>query len=244
MNTLNWKHGNIFDEVVLLKDKLKEWQSKIDNDPYNNELKKEGVEILKEYKEAISDEGKLLLQKTKIEWLQEGDRNSAYFHKILKSRHHKSRIESICYENGQRFEGDKVPEQFVKNFEQLLGCAVNVQSIEDRDDIFTCTLNEEEAAVMVQDVTNSEVKKAMFDIANIKAPSPDGFTACFFKKAWSMIGDEVCDAIKEFFRSGKMLKEVNATIISLVPKIPTPLKSLISGQLLIVLYCIKASARC
>nr|GEX21830.1 zinc finger, CCHC-type, retrotransposon Gag domain protein [Tanacetum cinerariifolium] len=41
MNNFNWQNGKIFDKVVLQKDKLKEWQSKIDNDPTNNEIKKE-----------------------------------------------------------------------------------------------------------------------------------------------------------------------------------------------------------
>nr|GEU76091.1 RNA-directed DNA polymerase, eukaryota, reverse transcriptase zinc-binding domain protein [Tanacetum cinerariifolium] len=97
-------------------------QSKIDSDPSNNVNKEGNVAILKEYKEAMSNEGKLILQKTKIEWLKEAKKNSGYFHKFLRSKHHKSRIESICDESGKRYDGDQVPEQFVKHFEQFLGC--------------------------------------------------------------------------------------------------------------------------
>nr|GEZ10601.1 RNA-directed DNA polymerase, eukaryota, reverse transcriptase zinc-binding domain protein [Tanacetum cinerariifolium] len=64
----------------------------------------------------------------------------------------------------------------------------------------------------------------MFDIDNNKALGPDGFSAYFFKKAWDFIRKDVCDAIKEFFCNGKLLGEVNATIIALVPKCPTPMK--------------------
>ncbi|GJV01621.1 hypothetical protein Tco_1335190 [Tanacetum coccineum] len=39
----------------------------------------------------------------------------------------------------------------------------------------------------------------------------------FFKAAWEVIGFDVYEAIKEFFQNGKLLGEVNATIISLVP---------------------------
>jgi hypothetical protein len=40
----------------------------------------------------------------------------------------------------------------------------------------------------------------------------------FFKHAWPIIGGDVLDAIKSFFVSSKLLKRVNATIITLVPK--------------------------
>ncbi|GJZ82299.1 RNA-directed DNA polymerase, eukaryota, reverse transcriptase zinc-binding domain protein [Tanacetum coccineum] len=46
----------------------------------------------------------------------------------------------------------------------------------------------------------------------------------FSKKAWGFVGNDVYKAIKEFFINGKLLGEVNATVISLVPKIPTPNK--------------------
>ncbi|GJW61845.1 copia protein [Tanacetum coccineum] len=53
---------------------------------------------------------------------------------------------------------------------------------------------------------------------------PDGFSSSFFKKAWNVIGPDICKAVKEFFNSGKMLGELNATLISLIPKVQTPNK--------------------
>ncbi|GJS20997.1 RNA-directed DNA polymerase, eukaryota, reverse transcriptase zinc-binding domain protein [Tanacetum coccineum] len=182
------------------------WQCKIDTNPTNDLIKEEGVAILKEYKEAVADEGKLLMQKTKIEWLKEGDRNTTYFHRVIKSRQNKSRVESICNEAGIRFDGDQVPEQFVKHFQEFLGKEVTVKSIEDRDDLFTCKLTEEEALSMIKEVSNDEIKKAMFDIADVKARGPDGYTTCFFKKAWCVVEKDICQAIKDFFVNGKLLK--------------------------------------
>jgi hypothetical protein len=51
-----------------------------------------------------------------------------------------------------------------------------------------------------------------------KAPGPNGFLASFFQKAWPVIGDDFCAAILEFFMFGKLLREVNFTIITLIPK--------------------------
>ncbi|GKG18132.1 hypothetical protein Tco_0372430, partial [Tanacetum coccineum] len=69
---------------------------------------------------------------------------------------------------------------------------------------------------------DDEVKNALFDIDGNKALGPDGFSSQFFKAAWSTVGGDICKAVKEFFKSSKLLKEVNATIISLVPKLQTP----------------------
>jgi hypothetical protein len=51
-----------------------------------------------------------------------------------------------------------------------------------------------------------------------KAAGPDGFSTGFYQKAWSVIGDDFCEAILEFFIHGKLLKEVNSTILTLIPK--------------------------
>ncbi|KAL0336701.1 UNVERIFIED_CONTAM: hypothetical protein Sradi_4882000 [Sesamum radiatum] len=55
-------------------------------------------------------------------------------------------------------------------------------------------------------------------ISDNKALGPDGYTSCFFKKAWNIVGDLVRRAVMEFCRSGRMLRQLNHTIIDLVPK--------------------------
>ncbi|KAL0305368.1 UNVERIFIED_CONTAM: hypothetical protein Scaly_2987400 [Sesamum calycinum] len=54
---------------------------------------------------------------------------------------------------------------------------------------------------------NREIKDAAFDIAEDSAPGPDGYTAGFFKASWSVVGKEVSEAVSEFFRTGKLLKQ-------------------------------------
>uniref|UniRef100_A0A2N9IVN5 Reverse transcriptase zinc-binding domain-containing protein n=1 Tax=Fagus sylvatica TaxID=28930 RepID=A0A2N9IVN5_FAGSY len=76
--------------------------------------------------------------------------------------------------------------------------------------------------LLEQAVTVDEVKSTIFSLGSDKAPGPDGFTACFFKKSWPIVGSDVCKAIQSFFQSRALLKEVNSTIITLVPKVPNP----------------------
>ena len=71
-------------------------------------------------------------------------------------------------------------------------------------------------------ISHEEIKRSMFSIDDAKALGPDGFSSLFFKKAWSIVGSEVCEAVKDFFSSGCLLRDINCTIIALVPKIPNP----------------------
>ncbi|KAL0446015.1 UNVERIFIED_CONTAM: hypothetical protein Slati_1729400 [Sesamum latifolium] len=75
-----------------------------------------------------------------------------------------------------------------------------------------------EGHAMIRHVTKDEVKWAVFDIAEDKAPGPDGYSSGFYKAAWSVVGDEVTKAVLDFFATGRLLKQVNATLLTLIPK--------------------------
>ncbi|GJR15370.1 RNA-directed DNA polymerase, eukaryota, reverse transcriptase zinc-binding domain protein [Tanacetum coccineum] len=173
---LNWSNGNLFKKAANLKEKLQEVQGKIDKDPTNKELRDEGVEIFKNYIEAAEDEEKLLMQKAKVKWLKEGDKNTAYFHKVLKGMINRSRILSICAEDGTRFKNCEVANQFVKHFEGFLGISPTTMSLTDDDNgLFEKQIPLDEANLMIREVTDDEIKKALFDINDNKAPGPDEF---------------------------------------------------------------------
>ncbi|KAL9335016.1 hypothetical protein Peur_072197 [Populus x canadensis] len=67
-------------------------------------------------------------------------------------------------------------------------------------------------------MSNDVVKEALFSIGNEKAPGLDGYSFLFFKKSWNVIGNDLCAAIKDFFILGELLKQVNHSIIALMPK--------------------------
>lgn len=62
------------------------------------------------------------------------------------------------------------------------------------------------------------MKEALWGIDGTKTPGPDGYGTQFFKDSWSIIGKDIIEAVLEFFQSGKMLRAMNSTIITLIPK--------------------------
>ena len=51
-----------------------------------------------------------------------------------------------------------------------------------------------------------------------KVLDPNWFNSYFFQQNWEVVGDDVCKAVLYFFTSGKLLKEVNLTFVTLIPK--------------------------
>ncbi|KAL0304622.1 UNVERIFIED_CONTAM: hypothetical protein Sangu_3074000 [Sesamum angustifolium] len=55
-----------------------------------------------------------------------------------------------------------------------------------------------------------------------RAPGPDGFSLGFFKAAWLVVGEEITATVMDFFIMGRLLKQVNATLFTLIPKVSAP----------------------
>ncbi|GJR87107.1 RNA-directed DNA polymerase, eukaryota, reverse transcriptase zinc-binding domain protein [Tanacetum coccineum] len=188
----------VTDKKEFLPTVKKAWETEIDGHiiyPHDGDIKAKSCKVLQEYYKALNEENSLLMQKAKIEWLKDGDRNTKFFHKIIKGRMHKGRIMSVCNEKGERYENKKVAEQFVKHFKEFLGKKDLVIEFPADRIVFPNKLSSDEADRMCRGISEVEVKNAMFGIDDSKAPGPDGFTARFYKSAWSIIGMDVSKAI-------------------------------------------------
>jgi len=75
---------------------------------------------------------------------------------------------------------------------------------------------------LINPFTEDEVKETMFKIDQTKSPGPNGYGSEFFKEAWSMVGRDVTESLLDFFQTGQLLKQMNATNIALIPKVNIP----------------------
>ncbi|GJU01387.1 hypothetical protein Tco_1111725 [Tanacetum coccineum] len=223
LRKLMYDKGNLHSNVTRLRDDLDVIQAAIDSDPFNMTFRDREAVCIADFNQAVLMEERFLKQKAKIKWLKEGDSNSAYYHKMVKSRVSKSRIDVVTNAEGVLFENDNVPNAFVTHYEMFLGHAGDMNEV-NLDNLFKSRINDLDALDMVREVTNKEVKDALFSMGDDKSPGPDGYTAAFFKEAWSIVEVDVSNAIREFFRNGTILKELNHTIIALIPKVKAPMR--------------------
>nr|GEW46638.1 hypothetical protein [Tanacetum cinerariifolium]GEW50942.1 hypothetical protein [Tanacetum cinerariifolium] len=154
LRKLMYDKGNLHDNVNRLRGELDRLQSDLDNDPSNVRLREEEAATVCDFNDALIMEEWFLKQKAKIEWLNEGDSNSAYFHKA----------------------NEDVAKAFISHYEIFLGQHGTTHGFNTTNLFGTC-LSANEAANMVRYVSNQEIKSEMFSMGNDKSPGPDGFTA-------------------------------------------------------------------
>ena len=68
------------------------------------------------------------------------------------------------------------------------------------DDIVQFQWSEECCQTLQLPISRKEVMRVLFSMDSGKAPGPDGFSAGFFKGAWSVVGEDFCDAVLHFLR--------------------------------------------
>ncbi|GJR66049.1 protein LAZ1 [Tanacetum coccineum] len=195
----------------------------LDSNPDDQVLREEEGIYVQAFNKAKLDDESFLKQKAKVKWLAVGDSNSAFFHKSFKAMNQRSRIELIMNSENVEISGNLVPDVFVSHYEQFLGTLIDCTNL-NVEGLFSKTIPMNIASNMVRPVTNEEIKVAMFDIGDDKAPGLDGYTSVFFKKAWNIIGYDICNAVQDFFYNSQMLKEINHTFLALIPKVATPLR--------------------
>ncbi|VFQ80602.1 unnamed protein product [Cuscuta campestris] len=123
---------------------------------------------------------------------------------------------------GQLVEGDKkVAETLVSYFQDLIGTQSDIEDVDMEAMKEGTSLNIDQQLTLIVEVKRIQVKEALFSILNSKSPGPDGFSSGFFKNQWEVVGELITEAILDFFK-GKFLRQINATSLTVIPKVEPP----------------------
>ncbi|XP_074318592.1 uncharacterized protein LOC141655409 [Silene latifolia] len=217
------KFSDIKNATAIKQSRVAELQGMIGKDPSNMFLVTEEFEASKDLREMTEARDSFLAQKSKIHWLQQGDTNSSYFHGMIKKRRNGNRVMMIEDRTGHLCDTpEQIQNAFLEYYQGLLGDSKETKRVHRRIIEKGIRCNDDHHAMLCRPVTGKEVRDIVFGIPDIKSPGPDGFTSKFFKDAWSVIGGDIVSAVQDFFIHKKLLRQVNATTLTLVPKCERP----------------------
>ncbi|XP_057426328.1 uncharacterized protein LOC130719736 [Lotus japonicus] len=146
-------------------------------------------------------------QKSRLKWLKEGDKNSAFFHSISKKRQYRKNISKLVVEGNTIHEPNQIKAAILNHFKSFF-----TREDKQRPKIRCNNLariNPMERRSLEAAFTEEEIWNVLKSCDGNKAPGPDGFC--------SVLGD-VLRFFHEFHTSGKLAKGLNAAFISLIPK--------------------------
>lgn len=160
-------------------------------------------------------------QRSKQLWLREGDQNSRFFHNATKVRRKLNQIERLKDSQGIIVEWGRGLEHTVESYFQELFTAseTNWNDVISLVQQKVTTVHNE---MLLEAVTEKEVKAALFSMHPDKSPGPDGMSPGFYQKCWSIVKGDVISIVQKFFTSGCLDEQLQQTNIALIPKKTTP----------------------
>ncbi|OAP12460.1 hypothetical protein AXX17_AT1G39630 [Arabidopsis thaliana] len=214
--------GNIQHKTKEALDSLESIQSQLLTNPSDSLFRVEHVARKKWNFFAAALES-FYRQKSRIKWLQDGDANTRFFHKVILANQAKNLIKFLRMDDDVKVENvTQVKEMIVAYYTHLLGFDSDIltpDSVQRIKDIHPFRCNDTLASRLSALPSDEEITAAVFAMPRNKAPGPDSFTAEFFWESWYVVKDSTIAAVKEFFRTGHLLKRFNATAITLIPKV-------------------------
>ncbi|KAL2898061.1 hypothetical protein RDABS01_039843 [Bienertia sinuspersici] len=146
------------------------------------------------------------------------------FHRSIKKRRLQNTIYAIIDLQGSLLDKlTEVTDAFLQFYQQLLGTNISQrESVKPEVISRGPVLNQAQRERLIGHFTKDEIKQALFAIHGDKAPGLDEFGSHFYKDNWEIVGEQTYEAVLSFFESRKLLKEVNSTFRSLIPKVTCP----------------------
>ena len=180
--------------------------------------------VRKEINDLLDSEEIMWHQRSRVQWMMLGDRNTRYFHLKALDRKRKNAISRIMDENGIWHETKEgIANVVVSYFEKLYTTSYPSHILEITDTIPT-KISSKMNQSLIKDFTKEEVLAALKQMHPTKAPGPDDMSAIFFQKYWDVVGNDVTSMVLNVLNCNKSIVEINKTYITLVPKTKSPTK--------------------
>ncbi|KAL9664408.1 hypothetical protein QQ045_019808 [Rhodiola kirilowii] len=166
-------------------------------------------------------------QRSRVDWLKEGDRNTRFFHLHASRRREINTIESLKVDGDTWISGDEeLCEVVVNHFGRLFRTsrAIPTGQMMDMLGVVPNKIDDKMRQQLTTPFTEIEVQDAVFQMFPTKAPGLDGFSALFYQKIWAIVKEMVTSITTRMLNGETLEHDINKTLITLIPKKKDPEK--------------------
>lgn len=177
-------------------------------------------QLSKDLQQNISWQHELIRQKTRLKWIEEGDRNSRYFHASHKARR-KSNSINLKLEDGTFTNGQIIGAKAVDYFQSLF----QASPFHIDEDLFfhiPPRVSSQWNYFVATILDINEIYTAKKDLSADSSLGQDGFTGHFYLKCWDIIKDDIQELIEGFFMGDMIPVGMATTLLILLPKMADP----------------------
>lgn len=153
-------------------------------------------------------------QRSRCNWLANGDKNTRFFHAMASARLRKNMVLSIQEEGETITEPDRIMQVFANSVKQILGNSSQVTKFEAK--AMYPTPND--LRHLAEPFTLEELDIAVRQLSNNKASGADGLPNEFLKLHWNDLKMQVLDMMGKFYDSTLNLQPYNEANIIMIPK--------------------------
>jgi hypothetical protein len=221
VSLLNWCKTQVSINPCLIASKMARLDQ-LENMPMDQYRSNEVNDLRHEVNVLTEKEEIFWRQRSWVSWLAEGDRNTKFYHACASQRRRTNQIKGLRDENDVMQSDQLVISNIVVEYFHQLFNSSNLDCVQEVVSQVDPVVTREMNGSLLCQLSGEEIQKALFQMNPSKAPGPDGMIALFFQKYWHIVGDDVSNAILDFFASGRMLRSVNYTNIVLIPKVKSP----------------------
>ena len=192
--------GNIFKEKNRLEICLQEIQSIGFNEGYSLALLEEERLVEKQLDEREKQEELLWLQKSRIKWLCEGEKNSKFFHHSVIQSRFQNKFYSLKDEARNLLEGrEEIEDLLNSHFSDILSDPLRDRSsdIEIITSQIPSFVSRKQNQMLMNSISLQEVQEVVFQMKEGTSHGPDGFTVNFFHHFWEMIKIDVWNIVEQ-----------------------------------------------
>nr|XP_023887038.1 uncharacterized protein LOC111999151 [Quercus suber] len=152
----------------------------------------------------LDHEAQMWSQRSKIQWLRDGDRNTWYFHSKASERRRRNYIKGLYNREGRWCTDQSSMVDTVVDFYQDLCTSSNPTSFETILEQIPHVVTGEMNSNLMGEFTAQEVEVALKQMALLKSPGPDGMPLIFYQNYWSLVGNDVTDAILMYLNTDQL----------------------------------------